>query len=58
MLKWIVGIEIDSGAEVICLLATSGAGTLPPHETRLSMCGGYHAAAGGRVQCPESGVGR
>ena len=41
-----VDIEIDSGAEVSCLLANIGADTYPLHET-LSMCGGHHVAAGG-----------
>ena len=31
-----VDIEIDSGAEVICLLVNTGADTCPLHETRLS----------------------
>ena len=38
-----VDIEIDSGAEVSCLLVN----VYPPHETRLSMCGGHRVAAGG-----------
>ena len=42
-----VDIEIDSGAEVICLPANIGADTYPLHETRLGMCGGHHVAAGG-----------
>ena len=42
-----VDIEIDSGAEVSCLPVTIGAETYPLHETRLSMCGGHHVAAGG-----------
>ena len=42
-----VGVEIDSGAEVSCLPANIGADTYPVHETRLSMCGGHHVAAGG-----------
>ena len=42
-----VDIEVDSGAEVSCLLASIGADTYPLHETRLSMCGGHHVAAGG-----------
>ena len=42
-----VDIEIDSVAEVSCLLANVGAVTYPLHETRLSMCGGHHVAAGG-----------
>ena len=42
-----VDIEIDSGAEVSCLPANVGADTYPLHETRLSMCGGHHVAAGG-----------
>ena len=42
-----VDIEIDSGAEVSCLLVNVGADTYPLHETRLSMCGGHHVAAGG-----------
>ena len=40
-------IEIDSGAEVSCLPACIGADTYPLHETRLSMCHGYHVVAGG-----------
>ena len=42
-----VDIEIDSGAEVSCLPVNIGADTHPLHETRLSMCGDHHAAAGG-----------
>ena len=42
-----VDIEIDSGAEVICLPPNIVADTYPLHETRLSMCGGHHVAAGG-----------
>ena len=42
-----VDIEIDSGAEVSCLPSNIGADTYPLHETRLSMCGGHHVAAGG-----------
>ena len=42
-----VDIEIDSGAEVSCLPANIGADTYPLDETRLSMCGGHHVAAGG-----------
>ena len=42
-----VDIEIDSGAEVSCLPVNIGADTHPLHETRLSMCGGHHVAAGG-----------
>ena len=42
-----VDIEIDSGAEVSCLLVNIGADTYPLHETRLSMCGGHHVAASG-----------
>ena len=42
-----VDIEIDSGAEVSCLPVNIGADTYPLHETRLSMCGGHHVAAGG-----------
>ena len=42
-----VDIEIDSGAEVSCLLVNIGTDTYPLHETRLSMCGGHHVAAGG-----------
>ena len=42
-----VDIEIDSGAEVSCLPANIGADTYSLHETRLSMCGGYHVAVGG-----------
>ena len=43
----VVDIEIDSGAEVSCLPWNTGADTYPLHETRLSMCGGHHVAAGG-----------
>ena len=39
-----VDIEVDSGAEVSCLLANIGADTYPLHQTRL-MCGGHHVAA-------------
>ena len=42
-----VDIEVDSGAEVSCLPANIGADTCPLHETRLSMSGGHHVAAGG-----------
>ena len=42
-----VDTEIDSGAEVSCLPVNIGVDTYPVHETRLSMCGGHHAAAGG-----------
>ena len=42
-----VDIEIDSGAEVSCLPVNIRADTDPVHETRLSMCGGHHVAAGG-----------
>ena len=42
-----VDIEVDSGAEVSCLLASTGADTYPLPETKLSMCGGHHVAAGG-----------
>ena len=42
-----VDIEIDSGAEVSCFPANIGEDTYPLHETRLSMCGGHHVAAGG-----------
>ena len=42
-----VDIEIDSGAGVSCLLVKIDADTYPLHETRLSMCGGHHVAAGG-----------
>ena len=42
-----VDIEIESGAEVSCFLVNIGADTYPLHETRLSMCGGHHVAAGG-----------
>ena len=42
-----VDIEVDSGAEVSCLLASIGADTYPLHETRFSMSGGHHVAAGG-----------
>ena len=41
-----VDIEVDSAAEVSCLPANIGADTYPLHETRLSMCGGHHVAAG------------
>ena len=43
----VVDIEIDSGAEVSCIPSNIGADTYPLHETRLSMCGGHHVAAGG-----------
>ena len=39
--------ELDSGADVSCLPASIGADTYPLQETRLSMCGGHHVAAGG-----------
>ena len=42
-----VDIVVDSGAEVSCLPANTGADTYPLHETRLSMCGGHIVAAGG-----------
>ena len=42
-----VDIEVNSGAEVSCPLASIGADTYPLHETRLSICGGHHVAAGG-----------
>ena len=42
-----VDIDIDSGAEVSCLPVTIGTDTYSLHETRLSMCGGHHFAAGG-----------
>ena len=42
-----VDIKIYSGAEVSCHLVNIGADTYPLHETRLSMCGGHHVAAGG-----------
>ena len=42
-----VDIEVDSGAEQSCLLASIGADTHPLHETRLSRCRGDHVAAGG-----------
>ena len=42
-----IDIEIDPGAEVSCFLMNIGADTFPLHETRLSMCGGHHVAAGG-----------
>ena len=42
-----VDIEIGSGAEVSCLPVNIGADTYPLHETRLSVCGGHHVAAGG-----------
>ena len=42
-----VDLEIDSGADVSCLPPNIGADTFPLHETRLSMCGGHHIAAGG-----------
>ena len=41
-----VDIEIDSGAEVSCHPVNAGADTYPLHETRLSVCGGHHVAAG------------
>ena len=44
-----VDIEIDSGAEVNCHPVNIGADTYPLHETRLSMCGGHHVAAGGKL---------
>ena len=40
-------IEIDSGAEVSCLLVNIGADTNLLHEMGLSLCGGHHVAAGG-----------
>ena len=43
----LVDIEIDSGAEVSCLPVNIRAETYPLNETRLSMCGGHHVAAGG-----------
>ena len=43
----VVDIEIETGAEVICLPSNIGADTYSLHETRLSMCGGHHFAAGG-----------
>ena len=42
-----VDIEIGSDAKVSCLLVNIGADAYPLHETRLSMCGGHHVAAGG-----------
>ena len=42
-----VDIEIDSSAEVSCLPANIGTDTYPLNETKLSMRGGHHAAAGG-----------
>ena len=42
-----VDIKVDSGAEVSGLSANIGVGTNPLHETRLTMCGGHHFAAGG-----------
>ena len=42
-----VDIEIGSGAEVSCFPVNIGGDTYPLHETRLSMCGGRHVAAGG-----------
>ena len=42
-----VDIEVDSGAEVSCLPANIGADTYLLHETRLSVVGGHHVAAGG-----------
>ena len=36
-----------STSRSIRLLANVGADTYPLHETRLSMCGGHHVAAGG-----------
>ena len=54
-----VVIEVDSGAEVSCLPANVGADTYPQYETRLTMWGGHHVAAGGGkpVRCQDSGVG-
>ena len=46
-----VDIEVDSGAEVGCLLVNIGADTYPLHETRLSMWEGHHVAAGGGKLC-------
>ena len=42
-----VDIKVDSGTEVGSSPASIDADTYPLHETRLSMCGGYHVAAGG-----------
>ena len=42
-----VDIKVDSGSEVSSPPASTGADTYPLHETRLSMCGGHHVAAGG-----------
>ena len=44
-----IGRHRDSGAEVSCLPANIGADTYPLHETRFSMCGGHHVAAGGKL---------
>ena len=43
----VVDVEVDSGAEMSCLPASTNADTYPLHETRLSTCGGHHTAAGG-----------
>ena len=42
-----VDIEVGSGADVSGLLASTGADTYLVLETRLSVCGGHHVAAGG-----------
>ena len=42
-----VDIKVDSGSKVSSSPASIGADTYPLHETRLSMCGGHHVAAGG-----------
>ena len=42
-----VDIDIDSGAEVSCLLSNIGAETYPLHETKFSMYGSHHADTGG-----------
>ena len=49
-----VDIEIDSGAEVSCFLVNIGADTYPLLETKLSMVGGHHIAAGWLANCMSS----
>ena len=49
-------IEIDSGAEVSCFLVNIGADTYPLFETRLSMVGGHHVAAGGKLHELGAGI--
>ena len=44
-----VDIEIDSGAKI-------GADTCPLLETRLSMVGGHHVAAGGKLHELGAGI--